>query len=93
MSDCAGTVEARSDPIRCARSFRGSRSTGCETRQRHAPQRFEGTLVFADISGFTELTEALAKRGREGAEEIAGVVDAAFARADPGAPTHITPTC
>ena len=40
---------------------------------------FDGTLVFADISGFTELTEALAKRGREGAEEIAGVVDAAFA--------------
>jgi class 3 adenylate cyclase/tetratricopeptide (TPR) repeat protein len=42
-------------------------------------QRFEGTLVFADISGFTDLTEALAKRGREGAEEIAGVIDAAFA--------------
>ena len=42
-------------------------------------QCFEGTLVFADISGFTDLTEALAKRGREGAEEIAGVVDAAFA--------------
>jgi class 3 adenylate cyclase/tetratricopeptide (TPR) repeat protein len=40
---------------------------------------FEGTLVFADISGFTDLTEALAKRGREGAEEIAGVIDAAFA--------------
>ncbi len=43
-------------------------------------QRFDGTLVFADISGFTDLTEALAKRGREGAEEIAGVVDAAFAQ-------------
>ena len=42
-------------------------------------RRFEGTLVFADISGFTDLTEALAKRGQEGAEEIAGVVDAAFA--------------
>jgi class 3 adenylate cyclase len=42
-------------------------------------QCFEGTLVFADISGFTDLTETLAKRGREGAEEIAGVVDAAFA--------------
>jgi class 3 adenylate cyclase/tetratricopeptide (TPR) repeat protein len=40
---------------------------------------YEGTLVFADISGFTDLTEALAKRGREGAEEIADVVDAAFA--------------
>ena len=40
---------------------------------------YEGTLVFADISGFTDLTEALARRGQEGAEEIAGVVDAAFA--------------
>ncbi|MEO9174184.1 MAG: adenylate/guanylate cyclase domain-containing protein, partial [Gaiellales bacterium] len=40
---------------------------------------YEGTLVFADISGFTELTEALARRGREGAEQIAGVIDAAFA--------------
>ncbi len=40
---------------------------------------FEGTLVFADVSGFTELTEKLARRGREGAEEIAVVLDAAFA--------------
>ena len=39
---------------------------------------FDGTLVFADISGFTDLTEALARRGREGAEEVAGVIDAAF---------------
>ncbi len=39
----------------------------------------EGTLVFADVSGFTELTEALAQRGREGAEEITAVLDAAFA--------------
>ena len=35
---------------------------------------FEGTLVFADISGFTELTESLARRGREGSEEIADVI-------------------
>jgi predicted ATPase/class 3 adenylate cyclase len=40
---------------------------------------YDGTLLFADISGFTDLTEALARRGREGAEEIAGVIDAAFA--------------
>ncbi len=35
-------------------------------------------LLFSDISGFTSLTEALAGRGREGAEEIARVVNVAF---------------
>ncbi|MFN0154549.1 MAG: adenylate/guanylate cyclase domain-containing protein, partial [Gaiella sp.] len=49
---------------------------------------FEGTLVFADVSGFTELTEKLAKRGREGAEEIAVVLDAAFAELITAAYAH-----
>jgi class 3 adenylate cyclase/tetratricopeptide (TPR) repeat protein len=49
---------------------------------------FEGTLVFADVSGFTELTEKLAKRGREGAEEIATVLDAAFAELIAAAYAH-----
>ncbi len=49
---------------------------------------FEGTLVFADISGFTELTEKLAKRGREGAEQIALVLDAAFAELIDAAYAH-----
>ncbi|MEX1270867.1 MAG: adenylate/guanylate cyclase domain-containing protein, partial [Acidimicrobiia bacterium] len=30
----------------------------------------EGTLVFADVSGFTRLTERLARRGKVGAEEM-----------------------
>jgi class 3 adenylate cyclase/tetratricopeptide (TPR) repeat protein len=30
----------------------------------------EGTLVFADVSGFTRLTEKLSRRGKVGAEEI-----------------------
>ena len=37
-----------------------------------------GTLAFADISGFTTLTERLAVRGKAGAEEMADVLNAAF---------------
>ena len=48
----------------------------------------DGTLMFADISGFTALTEKLSKRGRIGAEEIVetlnrvfgGMLDLAFDR-------------
>ena len=38
-----------------------------------------GTLVFADISGFTKLSERLARMGREGAEHIADAIDGSFA--------------
>ncbi|MBN1935041.1 MAG: tetratricopeptide repeat protein [Anaerolineae bacterium] len=36
------------------------------------------TLLFADISGFTALSEQLSKRGRAGAEEITAIVNAYF---------------
>jgi class 3 adenylate cyclase/tetratricopeptide (TPR) repeat protein len=36
----------------------------------HTERQLTGTLVFADISGFTSLTERLAARGRFGAEEM-----------------------
>lgn len=35
----------------------------------------EGTLVFADVSGFTSLSERLARRGRAGAEELTDLVN------------------
>ena len=38
-----------------------------------------GSLVFADISGFTALSERLAKRGPIGAEELTGVLGECFA--------------
>ena len=38
----------------------------------------EGTAVFVDVSGFTQLSEQLAKKGREGAEQITDVISASF---------------
>jgi class 3 adenylate cyclase/tetratricopeptide (TPR) repeat protein len=40
-----------------------------------ATRRLHGTLVFADISGFTRLTERLAAKGRFGAEEMSDHLD------------------
>ena len=38
----------------------------------------EGTAAFADISGFTKLSEQLASKGREGAEQITEVIGRSF---------------
>ena len=43
-------------------------------------QEFEGSLVFVDISGFTALSERLARRGRVGAEELTEVLNHVFSR-------------
>jgi class 3 adenylate cyclase/tetratricopeptide (TPR) repeat protein len=43
-------------------------------------QAVDGTLIFADISGFTRLSERLARRGREGAEEVVETIGTCFAR-------------
>ena len=40
----------------------------------------EGTAVFVDISGFTQLSEQLARRGREGAEQITDIIGTSFDR-------------
>jgi class 3 adenylate cyclase/tetratricopeptide (TPR) repeat protein len=45
--------------------------------QRH--QGIEGTLVFADVSGFTVLGERLARQGRVGAEILSDTVNTVFA--------------
>jgi len=41
-------------------------------------QFFDGTLIFADISGFTAMSERLSRIGREGAEEITAIVNRYF---------------
>src|SRR3954454_4270134 len=38
----------------------------------------DGSLVFADVSGFTPLTERLARRGKVGAEELTDVLNNVF---------------
>ena len=39
---------------------------------------FDAALLFADLTGYTALTEKLQRRGREGAEEITDVLKTAF---------------
>jgi len=42
--------------------------------------RFPAAVLFADISGFTPLTEALAQRGAEGPEELTRLLNGYFSR-------------
>ena len=48
----------------------------------HGPahRSVDGTLLFVDISGFTPLTERLARRGKEGAERLTYVLNGLFSR-------------
>jgi class 3 adenylate cyclase/tetratricopeptide (TPR) repeat protein len=41
-------------------------------------RRAEGTVLFADLAGFTALTENLARMGKEGAEELTRILNAFF---------------
>lgn len=40
----------------------------------------EGTVVFADVTGFTPMTEKLSKRGKVGAEELTDILNDVFGR-------------
>ncbi|HRK48725.1 MAG TPA: adenylate/guanylate cyclase domain-containing protein, partial [Nocardioides sp.] len=51
---------------------------GAESASLH--RSLPGTLVFADVSGFTKISERLAKRGKVGAESIVEVIEACFTR-------------
>lgn len=41
-------------------------------------QTVEGTVVFTDVSGFTRLSERLARRGTEGAENLVDTINSCF---------------
>jgi len=43
-----------------------------------AYREIDGTLVFVDISGFTAMSERLARQGKEGAEEVTTILDKTF---------------
>jgi class 3 adenylate cyclase/tetratricopeptide (TPR) repeat protein len=43
-------------------------------------ERFPAAVLFADVSGFTPLTEALAQRGSEGPEELTRLLNGYFSR-------------
>src|SRR5690242_3694850 len=43
-------------------------------------QEVDGTVVFVDLSGFTKLSERLARLGREGAECLVEAIDDTFAK-------------
>ncbi|RMF33686.1 MAG: adenylate/guanylate cyclase domain-containing protein, partial [Chloroflexi bacterium] len=43
-------------------------------------ERFPAAILFADISGFTPLTEALVQKGPEGVEEITHLLNRYFSR-------------
>ena len=40
----------------------------------------DGSMLFVDISGFTKMSERLARHGKVGAEEVTDVLGAVFAR-------------
>src|SRR5918992_1197591 len=48
----------------------------------------DGSLVSVDISGFTALSEQLAQKGREGAEELVRTISGVFARLIEAAERH-----
>ncbi len=43
-------------------------------------RELDGTVVFVDISGFTKMSERLARKGKVGAEEVTDVLGAVFTR-------------
>ncbi len=43
-------------------------------------QAIDGSMVFVDVSGFTKMSERLARHGKVGAEEVTEVIGGTFER-------------
>src|SRR5919206_21701 len=50
-----------------------------------------GSMAFVDISGFTKMSERLARRGKVGAEEVTDVLGSAFIAAASSSSSSATP--
>lgn len=69
---------ALSDPKGIARFVPRFLDTWDDEADGRSWQVRDGTLCFIDISGFTALSERLARRGRVGSEELVGVLNRVF---------------
>ncbi|HHN94450.1 MAG TPA: adenylate/guanylate cyclase domain-containing protein [Anaerolineae bacterium] len=49
-----------------------------DVEQAGREERFAGAVLFADVSGFTAMSESLAQLGKEGAEELTRVLNRYF---------------
>jgi predicted ATPase/class 3 adenylate cyclase len=77
MSDLLRTLAAYV-PLHITRATLSERFPALPTQA--STDRFPAAVLFADISGFTPLTEALAQQGSEGPEELTRLLNGYFSR-------------
>ena len=65
-------------PGRSSAMSRGCCSGGWLDPAEEFAEMLDGTMVFADVSGFTRLSERLARTGKEGAEHLVDAINACF---------------
>ncbi len=80
MPESAGPAALRAYlPITLTRRLSAEAGGAASAAQgRQVLEQGQGTVLFADIQGFTPLTEALSRAGARGAERMAAILDRAF---------------
>ena len=71
-------MELRSDTARSASYVPGMLLARLNRPDQGLVEMVDGTMVFADVSGFTRLSERLARKGKEGAEHLVDAINACF---------------